>query len=89
VSGQLCEVETTGRIWCRLPKGHHGKHFCGHVADCNFEWPNESSTEPCTSSTVAVLGVLGDPARVRCGLLDGHDGLHRFSMAWFTEQEGR
>lgn len=75
-----CDNHYSRAIWCRLPKGHHGRHACaGH---CDVTWANEAETAPCVSTVQAVLGVVGAPARVRCGLLDEHDGPHVFSIGW-------
>ncbi len=73
---------TEWRHVCHLPKGHHGPHGdCG--GGCDETWPNESELSPCLSTEVAILGVLEPSgARLRCGLLDGHQGAHRFIMEW-------
>lgn len=73
---------------CGLPKGHHGRHAC--TCGCGNSWENENETRPCPSTAVAVLGVVGDPAIVRCGLLADHDGEHWWSIRWTdpVAQEG-
>lgn len=39
--------------------------------------------EPCRSVAQAVLGAVDpDGALLRCGLLAGHEGEHRFEMRW-------
>lgn len=69
---------------CHLPQGHHGPHQCTtDPHDCDFTWPNENELRPCPSTNVAILGALEpNGARLRCGLLEGHDGRHRFVMEW-------
>lgn len=37
---------------------------------------------PCPSTATSVLGMVGEPAEVRCGLLAGHDGPHQMHMEW-------
>lgn len=39
-------------------------------------------TKPCPATATAVLGMVGEPAEVRCGLLEGHSGRHRMSIEW-------
>jgi hypothetical protein len=70
------------RCICHRSRGHHGPHW----DDCGATWPNLAELTPCTSTQWAVLGVVGDPALVRCGLLEGHDSEHRFVIIW-TESE--
>lgn len=70
---------------CRLPRGHHGRHVCmTGGGGCGHSWPNENETRPCPSTQVAVLGIVGEPALVRCGLLLDHDGPHRMGIEWET-----
>lgn len=84
---------------CALAAGHHGPHRCvwsvGTTADgevCDRVW-NDTSSEPCVATGIAVLGMVGEPARVRCGLLDGHPLPHRFAIEWseapskFTDEQ--
>jgi hypothetical protein len=80
IPAEMCLAETPPRIWCRLPKGHHGRHAC--VGHCDITWENEAETDPCISTAAASLGIAGPPTLVRCGLLAGHDGMHRFAMVW-------
>jgi hypothetical protein len=40
--------------------------------------------QPCGDHTVAILGV-GTPTEVWCGLVEGHDGYHRFTIEWGDE----
>lgn len=46
---------------------------------------DQPSGTPCPSTALSVLGMVGDPAEVRCGLLEGHDGPHRMGMEWTDE----
>lgn len=64
---------------CTMPSGHHGPHRCV----CGDRWPNATDHEPCVSIGMASLGVVGEMhARLRCGLLDGHSGPHRYALEW-------
>ena len=63
---------------CEKSLGHHGVHRC----DCGEEWLNAQDWTPCPSKALSVLGMVGEPAMVRCGLQADHSGMHRFSMAW-------
>lgn len=44
---------------------------------------SEDEPRPCPSTAVSVLGMVGGPAEVRCGLLEGHEGSHRMSIEWW------
>ncbi len=70
------------RCWCRLAVGHRGPHEDTRPNGCGHQWPNLSEVTPCVATTLAVLGVVGAPALVRCGLLEAHDGEHRFGISW-------
>ena len=82
---EMCQHQHGGNVWCRLPKGHHGRHAC--IGHCEITWENAATTDPCTSTEVAVLGVAGGPVRLRCGMLADHDGMHRYSMMWSGQQD--
>lgn len=43
------------------------------------------SIKPCTATCVAALGMVGAPAAVRCGLLEGHAGDHEMRISWTDE----
>ena len=42
----------------------------------------EQEHRPCPATYFAVLGMVGEPAQVRCGLLDGHRGHHVMHIEW-------
>lgn len=46
--------------------------------------PKAEAAGPCQSVARAILGAVDAPDGVllRCGLLAGHDGRHRFEMSW-------
>ncbi len=69
------------RCCCHLPKGHTGFHAHAQ-SSCDARWPNAAKMMPCTSTEIAVLGAVGEPVRLRCGQIEGHDGNHRFHMEW-------
>jgi hypothetical protein len=81
----ICATEDWKHV-CHLNRGHHGPHACTAPEDvhgCDFTWPNENESTPCQSNTVAVLGALEPSgARLRCGLLEGHQGAHCFTIEW-------
>lgn len=75
-----CHDERPGRCRCSEQAGHHGRHRCNI---CGGDWENKNETNPCLSTEVATLGALEpNGSRLRCGLLDGHDGPHRFGITW-------
>ena len=81
--GRPCGDTNPGmtRCFCHLPDGHHGPH--AHAdGSCGETWPNLNENSPCFATEVAVLGVVGDPARLRCGQREGHHGKHRFVIEW-------
>lgn len=63
---------------CNKPSGHPGVHRCV----CSEEWLNAEDWTPCPSEALSVLGMVGKPAMVRCGLQVDHSGPHRFAMEW-------
>lgn len=81
----LCEAKNMP-CWCRLPLGHHGRHEC-RPPGCGTTWANENETRPCPSTATTVLGAVGSPALLRCGLLFDHDGPHRFAVTWEAGEE--
>lgn len=83
---EMCQHQPGGNVWCRLPLGHHGRHAC--IGHCDMTWENANRLDPCTSTEVAVLGMVGEPARVRCGLLADHDGPHRMAILWRDDDRG-
>ena|ERR1035438_6540960 len=42
---------------------------------------------PCPSQNYSVLGAVDGVARLKCGLLEGHEGWHEFSMKWLTDAQ--
>lgn len=75
------------RRYCSLLAGHHGRHADSCDDPCT--WPNENETRPCPSTEVAILGAFNaeSPPIVRCGMLLGHDGPHRWAMSWGAERQ--
>jgi hypothetical protein len=63
-----------GRYQCVLPPDHDGAHEGDSFG--------REAPIPCPSTALSVLGMVGEPAHVRCGLLEGHDGPHRMGIEW-------
>lgn len=55
-----------------------------HLGGALIDFPKRE-TRPCPSRALAVLMMEGEPAMVRCGLLEGHAGPHRIAMEWTSD----